>query len=125
MRILPTRIHGFIDYAMGILLIASPYLFGFATGFAEQYVPQTLGAAAIVYSLFTRYELGMVRMLPMRAHLTLDIASGVLLMLSPWAFGFANAAHWPHLILGFIALATALMTRTTPDGSYRLAHARR
>jgi hypothetical protein len=125
MRILSTRIHGVMDYGVGLLLIVAPYLFGFADGTAAQYVPQALGAGAILYSLFTRYELGLVRLLPMRAHLALDIASGVFLLLSPWIFGFADALRWPHVILGAIEIVTALMTRTAPDESFQLAHARR
>jgi hypothetical protein len=35
MRFIPTRIHGMMDYAMGLLLIAAPWLFGFARGGAE------------------------------------------------------------------------------------------
>jgi hypothetical protein len=35
MRFIPTRIHGFLDYAVGVLLIVVPWLFGFAAGGAE------------------------------------------------------------------------------------------
>jgi hypothetical protein len=28
MRFIPTRIHGFLDYAVGVLLIVVPWLFG-------------------------------------------------------------------------------------------------
>ena len=54
---LPTRIHGVLDYTVGALLIALPFLLGFGGG-AQTWVPVALGAAAIVYSLFTDYELG-------------------------------------------------------------------
>ena len=30
MRFIPTRIHGVLDYAVGVLLVAAPWLFGFA-----------------------------------------------------------------------------------------------
>ncbi len=32
MRFIPTRIHGMMDYLMGVLLIVAPCLFGFADG---------------------------------------------------------------------------------------------
>ena len=57
MRVIPTRTHGVIDYATGLLLIVVPYLLGFANGGAAQYVPQLLGAAIILMSLCTDYEL--------------------------------------------------------------------
>ena len=58
MRILSTRLHGMLDYAMGVLLLASPYLFGFATGGAKQWLPMALGAAMIGLALLTDYEFG-------------------------------------------------------------------
>ena len=110
MRILSTRIHGMLDYAMGILLLASPYLFGFATGGAKQWLPMALGAAMIGLALLTDYELGAARVIPMPVHLGIDIASGLLLAASPWIFGFSQEVYLPHLILGLIEVGTATMT---------------
>ncbi|HEX2216627.1 MAG TPA: SPW repeat protein [Xanthobacteraceae bacterium] len=114
MRILSTRIHGMMDYAMGVLLILSPYLFGFATGGIKQWLPMALGAAMIGLALLTRYELGAVGAIPMPTHLLIDVLSGLLLAASPWLFGFASIVFWPHLILGLIEAGTACMTQTTP-----------
>ena len=115
MRFIPTRIHGMLDYAVGALLIVAPWLLGFAAGGAETWVPVILGLGAIGYSLFTDYELGLVRRIPMRTHLGLDAGSGVFLAASPWLFGFADLVYLPHLILGLVEIVAALTTRTTPD----------
>lgn len=115
MRFIPTRIHGGLDYLVGLLLILAPYLLGFADGTAAQYVPQVLGVAALIYALLTDYEIGVVRMIPMPVHLLLDGASGLLLAASPWLFGFADRVFWPHLILGLLEVGAALTTRTVPD----------
>ena len=115
MRFIPTRLHGVLDYLVGALLIVAPWLFGFARGGAETWLPVILGAGALFYSLFTDYELGVVRRLGMGAHLGLDAASGVLLAASPWLFGFSEAVFWPHLILGLFEVVAALTTRTTPS----------
>lgn len=115
MRFLPTRIHGALDYLMGLLLIASPWLFGFAdVGGAAVWLPVILGLGALAYSLFTDYELGLVRTIPMPTHLMLDLGSGVLLAVSPWLFGFAEAVWVPHLVLGLIEVGAALMTEKRP-----------
>jgi hypothetical protein len=121
MRILPTRIHGVIDYAVGLLLIALPYLFGFATGGPKHWIPVALGAGAIAYSLITRYELGAFGLLSMPVHLGLDVASGVLLASSPWLFGFANEVFWPHMIVGLMEIATASITQTAPSVAHGYA----
>lgn len=115
MRFIPTRIHGMLDYGMGLILIAAPWLFGFARGGAETWLPVILGLGAIVYSLFTDYELGVVRKLSMPAHLTLDGLSGALLAVSPWLFGFADHVWVPHVVLGFLEIGAALFTRKVPS----------
>jgi hypothetical protein len=115
MRFISTRVHGVLDYGVGLLLILVPYVLGFADGTAAQYVPQILGAGAIAYALLTDYELGAVRLIPMPVHLFLDIASGVLLAASPWLFGFADRLSWPHVILGILEIGAGLMTSTVPS----------
>lgn len=121
MRFIPTRIHGILDYTVGAFLAAMPWLFGFARGESETWVPVFLGVGAILYSLVTCYELGFVRRLPMRTHLNLDLASGVLLAASPWVFGFAGYIWLPHLILGLFEISASLMTRTTPSFMVRMS----
>jgi hypothetical protein len=114
MRLIPTRIHGVLDYGVGALLVFAPWVFGFAAGGAETWAPVVLGLAAIAYSLFTDYELGVVRAIPMTVHLGLDAGSGVILAASPWIFGFADLVYLPHLILGLFEIGAALTTRTVP-----------
>jgi hypothetical protein len=121
MRFIPTKIHGYLDYLMGALLIAAPWLFDFADGGAETWVPVILGAGAIIYSLMTDYELGATNAISMRTHLTLDLMSGILLAASPWIFGFSDYIWEPHLILGLLEIGAALMTKREPS---RGAHGR-
>jgi hypothetical protein len=113
MQLIPTRIHGYLDYLMGVVLIASPWIFDFADGDIEQWVPIVLGAAVILYSLLTDYELGAVRVIPMPAHLLLDVIGGVLLAASPWIFGFDDEIWEPHLILGVLEVVAGLLTSRT------------
>ncbi len=117
MRFIPTRIHGMADYATGLLLIAAPWLLGFADGSAAQWVPVLIGASILVMSLLTDYELSLSRVIPMPVHLGVDAAGGLLLAASPWIFGFADRVFWPHLIIGLLEIGAAVMTRTTPDTS--------
>ncbi len=115
MRVIPTRVHGMLDYLVGIVLIAAPWVLDFADGGPEQWVPVILGAGAIAYSLVTDYELGIARLIPMPVHLGLDLLSGIVLAASPWLFGFADDIWWPHVLFGLIEIGAALMTRTAPE----------
>ena len=115
MRFIPTRIHGMIDYLMGVVLIAAPWILDFADGGAEQWVPVVLGAGVILYSLLTDYELGAAGVISMPMHLGLDVIGGAFLAISPWLFGFADDIWWPHVLFGLLEIGAGLMTKTTPD----------
>lgn len=121
MRFIGTKTHGYLDYIMGALLIAAPWIFDFARGGAETWVPVVLGAGMILYSLLTDYELGASRQISMRTHLMLDLVGGALLAVSPWLFGFADYVWGPHLIFGLLEMGAALMTERTP-GTDRHLH---
>lgn len=113
MRI-PTRVHGVLDYLMGALLIAAPWLLGFATGGPEQWAPVVAGGTAILYSLFTDYELGVVKAIGMPWHLLLDGIAGVALMASPWVLGFDEKVWIPHVAAGALEVVVAFFTNTIP-----------
>ena len=73
-RPISTKAHGFIDYMTAGLLVTLPR----ALGWSRQ-VTHLLDAAActtVTYSLLTRYELGVVKALPMKAHLAIDAVQG-------------------------------------------------
>jgi hypothetical protein len=115
MRFIETKTHGFIDYLMGILLIAAPWIFDFNRGGAETWVPVVLGAGMIVYSLLTDYELGAVKKIPMPTHLMFDLVAGIFLAVSPWLFGFSDYVSTPHVILGIAEIGASLLTKTRPS----------
>lgn len=124
MRFIPTRVHGMLDYLIGILLIAAPWLFDFADGGAEQWIPVALGAGLIVYSLLTNYELAVARIIPMPVHLGLDVVAGLFLAVSPWLFGFDDNVWIPHVVVGVVDILAALTTETVPADESEMARRR-
>jgi hypothetical protein len=119
MNIIPTKVHAVLDYLMGALLIAAPWIFDFNRGGAETWVPVILGAGVILYSLFTDYEYSISRSISMKTHLTLDVISGIFLAASPWIFGFSEFVYLPHLIFGILEIGAGAMTQTS---SRNVAH---
>jgi hypothetical protein len=111
MRFLSTAIHGVIDYLWGAALLASPWLFGFADVTAAKWVAIIFGTGAILYSVFTAYELGVLRLLPMSLHLVLDGVAGALLAISPFLLGFSDQVYLPHLLFGLFSIVASLVTR--------------
>jgi len=119
MQVIPTRIHGILDYLVGALLIATPWLFRFDHGGAETWVPVVLGSAAILYSLCTDYERGVLRLIPMDAHLALDLGGAVVLAASPWLFGFRDLVWAPHVLIALSEIGIVLLTQHEPRHLYR------
>jgi hypothetical protein len=78
-------------------------------------VPVILGAGVILYSLLTRYELGVVKAISMPVHLGLDVMGGIFLAASPWLFGFADFIWWPHVVFGVLEIVVGLTTKTVPE----------
>ncbi len=87
-RVIPTSVHGALDYAASAFNLAAPSLLGLKDSPAASLMPRINGSAGVAYSLLTDYELGLVKAIPMPAHLALDAAKGALLASSPWLFGF-------------------------------------
>ena len=118
MRVIPTRIHGIIDYLWGAALIASPYVLGFSGDVVATTIAWVFGLGAIAYSLLTDYELGVVRLVPMGLHLAFDAAAGGLLALLPVFMRLDGRAAWTFALFGLFSLAAGFLTRTEP-GSRR------
>jgi hypothetical protein len=118
MRLLPTRILGVLDCLTGLLWGARSWLFGYAcAGVAARSLPVILGASAIFCSLPTNHELSAVETIPVPVHLGLDLASGTLLAVSSWLFGFAGVIWLPRVLISLLENGASPVTRTVtgPD----------
>jgi steroid 5-alpha reductase family enzyme len=79
-----------------------------------------LGVVLIVYSLITRYELGVIKLISMRYHLMIDFLAALLLALSPFLFGFNNKepnAWLPHVVVGIAVVVVVIVSKTQPGNS--------
>jgi hypothetical protein len=118
MRFIPTKVHGVLDYVVGIALIVAPWLFGFAAmGGPAVVIPIVLGVGLILYSLLTRYEWGVLKLIPMPVHLIFDVVASLFLATSPWLFGFVSAlpnAWAPHVVVGIAVIVVVILTEPQP-----------
>ena len=102
-RVIPTKIHGALDYVTAPALVAAPEVLRLDGARASALAPRIAGVGAAGYSALTDYELGARRVIPMRTHLLLDALAGSALAAAPWVFGSARrgARHWlPHALVG-------------------------
>ncbi|MFZ1250165.1 MAG: hypothetical protein WAR37_01830 [Candidatus Microsaccharimonas sp.] len=117
-QFIPTKVHGALDYIVGIALILAPWLFNFASvGGPAVVIPIILGIGLILYSIFTRYEWGLVKVLSMPYHLVFDVVASLFLAASPFIFGFSNLAPnvWvPHVVVGLTVIVVVIFSKPQP-----------
>ncbi len=112
-----TRVHGLLDYMMGIFLLLTPLLFSFPGG-APTTILFSVGILIVLLTLTTNYERGIVKIIPMNLHLAIDILTGLFLVISPWIFGFSDILIWPFVLLGTIEIIIAVLTLGHPPKPY-------
>jgi hypothetical protein len=103
-----------MDYLVGTLLILAPFIFQLNLRGAESWVAIIIGCVVLLQSLFTDYELGLVKSIPLPTHLIMDLVLGVVLLISPWLFGFAQLVYVPHVVFGLLAIISGLTTESHP-----------
>jgi hypothetical protein len=93
-RLLPRRgsvplvVHGLLEYGVGVLLIASSSLFSFDS--TPRAVGILLGAAVLVLAAVSDLPTALMRRLPIDSHVVIDYVIGVVLIASPFIFGFSD-----------------------------------
>lgn len=127
LRFLPSSVHGVVDYVVGIALLLAPMLFGFEhVGGPAVWVPRVLGILVLGQSVMTDYELSLVKMIPFQMHLWMDTLVGVVLIVSPWAFGSSSQgtnAWLPHVVVGVAEVMVVLISQPWAYGRRAAARA--
>jgi hypothetical protein len=105
-------IHGVIEYAAGVLLIASSFIFGFEDGAATA-LSIVVGVVALVIAASTEGPSSLVDTIPIAVHVLLDYALAAVLIAAPFLFGFTNesAPTAFFIVLGVAHLLITIGTR--------------
>lgn len=100
MRFVTRTIHAYLDYPVALALIALPFVLGLgASNPLALYVSPIVGVTAFVMTVFTDHHLGLIRVLPYRLHLAVDLGVGLLFVALPFVLGFQGldaAYYWAN-----------------------------
>jgi hypothetical protein len=102
------KLHGIIDYLTVPLLLAAGPLFHFDRRPAE--ITSTLAGVVLIYSLFTAYPPGLVKMITLPQHRAIDIVFAVAMLVSPFALGFTGSARIVFVAIGIFSLIVVALT---------------
>ena len=110
-RLLPAWLHAVADYAVGSALVLAALIVGGTAGAVGTGV--VVGATVLVVSMFTRYPLGVVKVLPFQVHSAGDYLAAALLLAAPFALNFRQSDGGLtalYIVAGIAVLAVSLIT---------------
>ena len=97
-RFVTRNIHAYLDYPVAIALMTLPFILGLGqSNPLALWLSVATGIAAFVLTVLTDHHLGLIRVLPYKLHLTVDLIVGLIFLAAPFVFGFAGldaAFYW-------------------------------
>ncbi|HSU67356.1 MAG TPA: hypothetical protein VLJ39_10820 [Tepidisphaeraceae bacterium] len=78
LQFISPTVHGILDYLTAAMLPSTPRMFGFSRKVTRLH--DVVGAATLGSALVTDYPLGAVKVLPLKAHLAMDVFHGGLFL---------------------------------------------
>ena len=111
-RSISTKTHGMIDYSWASTAAAMPKMMTNAP--AASRLIQNAGLVAGANTMLTNYEAGVLKLMPMKAHLAFDALLGGLLLLAPLLVPASERRYaLIPMAFGAVSLFSALMTEST------------
>jgi hypothetical protein len=112
----PAFVHGVVEYAAGILLIAAPFLLSFDEDAATA-ASIAAGVLVLIVAASTAMSTGLIKSIPVHAHVVLDYVLAIALIAAPFVLGFSDdGAATPFFIaLGVVHLLLTIATRFIRD----------
>jgi hypothetical protein len=107
--------HGVIEYVAAAVFVAAPFVLSFDSGTAKA-VSIVVGVVILVITASSELPTGLAKTIPVVIHATLDFVLAVILIASPFLFGFTddgNATAF-FIILGIVHLLVTIATRFLP-----------
>jgi len=115
MRFITKQIHAFLDYPVAIALMALPFILGLGSSneLALQ-ISITVGIVAFVLTLLTDHQLGVLRVISYKLHLTVDFLVAIVFILAPFIFSFEGLDAYYYWVIGATVLLVVSMHKSEP-----------
>lgn len=121
LRFVTRKVHAWIDYPVALSLMATPFLLGIgATNRLALWLSVATGVAALILTVLTNHETGVIKVLPYWFHVLVDRIVGGVFALAPFVLGFTGidaGYYWANaaaVILATFVLNTPESTSPQP-----------
>jgi len=115
-RLVTRKLHAFLDYPVAISLMAMPFLLGLGKAMPlALWLSVATGLAALILTLLTDHETGVIRVLPYSFHLRVDFAVGIVFALAPFGLGFSGIDAWYYWANATAVLVVVSLQSPGPD----------
>ena len=102
MRFVTRKIHSLLDYPVALSLMAMPFILGIGeSNPLARWLSVATGVAALVLTLLTDHETGVIRVIPYWMHVVVDRIVGVTFLAAPFVFGFTGldaGYYWANAV---------------------------
>jgi hypothetical protein len=111
----PVLVHGVLEYVVGVLFIAAPFLFGFESNAATA-AAVVVGLVLLAFTASSELPTGLVSSVTIGVHVTVDLVLAVLLVALPFILGFTDegAPTALFIVVGVLHLLVTIATRFRP-----------
>jgi hypothetical protein len=105
MKFISPKVHGFIDYLVVVVLLASPSVFGF-TGLVANFT-YALGAIHFALTLLTNFNAGLLKVIPFPLHGVIECLVGIILIVLAYTlFKDDTDGKLFYIVFGTVVLLT-------------------
>lgn len=117
-RFVTRRIHSYLDYPVAFNLMFLPFVLGLgASNPLAQWLAVATGVAALVLTLLTNHELGVIKVLPYWFHVAVDRMVGVTFAAAPIALGFTGLDAGYYWVNAAAVLAVTFLFNASEGAS--------
>ena len=114
-RFITKKVHSYLDYPVVLSLIGLPFLLklGDSSPLAL-WLSVGSGIAALVLTLLTDHQLGVIRVLSYRLHLTVDFLVAAIFLAAPFIVKFSSIDAWYYWLNGAALMLVVRLHRPEP-----------